>query len=247
MTGPRASFYAIEELLSQTVQPFPDLPPDQFEELRQSIKANGLEVPVLLTEDQFLYDGHQRLKALLTLGRKRISREDTRVQRGVTRANMLEHAYMTNTTRRHLSTADKAAAMHQCVARGWSQRKIARTFGMTQPAVSQLLAAYPPEHVPEVIITEGADGKTYKRSTRGRLDKIDPSERPRSTPYDRRQRIKKRLASVRQGLSHVIADAGACGRFDAFERDGITEDVDTIRGMLDTLLAALTADEEAGG
>jgi ParB-like chromosome segregation protein Spo0J len=235
------AFHSIEKLLEQSVQPFPDLPAERFDELCLSIHTQGLQNPILLSEDGFLYDGHQRLKALLAGGRKRISATDVRVQRGVTRANMLEHAYTSNIVRRHLTSADKAAAMHQCVARGWSQRKIARTFGMSQPGVSQLLAAHPSADVPDVIITEGDDGKTY---TRTKPTIREPEPRPRSTEADRRARITKRLATVRQSLSHVLADAGACGYLDAFERGAITEDVNYIRGMLDTLLAALAPEAD---
>jgi hypothetical protein len=168
MTEPTQTFYSIEKLLSQTVQPFADLAPEDFEVLKQSIKDRGLINPVLLTEDGYLFDGHQRLKALLALGRKRISAEHVKVMPNVTRDNMLGHAYASNMVRRMLTTPDKAARMHQCAAMGWSQRRIAKEFAMSQPGVSQLMATYPPEgDVPEVIVTQGDDGKTYTRTPRG--------------------------------------------------------------------------------
>jgi hypothetical protein len=231
--------YTIENLLSQSVQPFRDLPPDEFESLMLSLKTQGLQNPILLTEDGFLYDGHQRCKALLRLGRKRILAGDVRVQKGVTRANMLEHAYASNVVRRHLSTGDKVAAMHQCVARGWSQRKIARTFGISQPAVSQLLSnpEYQPENMPEVIITEGDDGKTRVRR-RGRRrpepeggDVTARDETP--TPYEYRQRIKKGLVTIAGKVSNLSTDAQMCGPFSTFEeRDGVITAIDGIIGTL---------------
>jgi ParB-like chromosome segregation protein Spo0J len=166
------SHYSIERLLSQGVQPFPDLPPEDFAVLKEDIRTKGLINPVLLTADGYLFDGHQRLKALLALGRKRISAEHVKVMPKVNRDNMLAHAYASNLVRRHITTEQKAACMHQLVARGWSQRRIAKEMSMSQSAVSQLLAAYPPEGgVPEVIITEGEDGKTYTRMPRGALPK----------------------------------------------------------------------------
>jgi hypothetical protein len=63
-----------------------------------------------------------------------------------------------------LTCADKAARRHTLVARGWSQRRIAKTFGMSQPGVSQLMATYPATgDEQQVIITTGEDGKTYTR------------------------------------------------------------------------------------
>jgi hypothetical protein len=176
MTEPTQTFYSIEKLLSQTVQPFADLAPEDFEVLKQSIKDRGLINPVLLTEDGYLFDGHQRLKALLALGRKRISADHVKVMPNVTRDNMLGHAYASNMVRRMLTTPDKAARMHQCAAMGWSQRRIAKEFHMSQPGVSQLMATYPPEgEVPEVIVTEGKDGKQYTRKPpRGRRPNPKP-------------------------------------------------------------------------
>lgn len=171
--------YSIEKLLTQTVQPFPDLPAEEFEVLTQSIKDRGLLNPVLLTEDGYLFDGHQRLKAMLALGRKRISAEQVIIRKDVNRDNMIGHAYASNMVRRMLTTADKAARMHQCAAMGWSQRKIAKEFHMSQPGVSQLMAAYPPDGgVPEVVVTQGEDGKTYTRSTRKKGRAADDANWP---------------------------------------------------------------------
>jgi hypothetical protein len=249
VTDTAPAFYIIENLLSQSVQPFRDLPPDEFESLMLSLKTQGLQNPILLTEDGFLYDGHQRCKALLRLGRKRISAADIRVQRGVTRANMLEHAYASNVVRRHLTTADKAVAMHQCVARGWSQRKIARTFGVSQPAVSQLLAveAYQPENMPDVIITEGDDGKTrvHRRPKRRPVqpeggDITTRDDHP--TPYEYRQRIKKRLNTIALSVSHLVADSQMCGEFSTFEeRDGALAAIAGIVGTLNAVAEKFAA------
>lgn len=168
-------FYSIEKLLSQTVQPFPDLPPEEAEVLRESIRVRGLLNPVLLTADGYLFDGHQRLKALLALGRQRISADHVKVMPNVTRDNMLGNAYASNMVRRMLTTADKAARMHQCAAMGWSQKRIAKEFSMSQPGVSQLMAAYPAGgDAPEVLITQGEDGKTYTRIPRGAHAKPKP-------------------------------------------------------------------------
>ena len=156
--------YSLENLLSQTVQPFPDLPPDEFEVMKESIRTRGLLNKIQLTADGYLWDGHQRCKAMVALGRTRISAKDVVINPKITRDNMLGAAMASNTVRRMQTTADRADRMHKLAAMGWSQRKIARELGMKQPSVSELMKKYPPaEGTPDVIITEGEDGKTYAR------------------------------------------------------------------------------------
>jgi ParB-like chromosome segregation protein Spo0J len=241
--------YSIEKLLSQTVQPFPDLPPDEFEVLRQSIKVRGLINPILLTADGYLFDGHQRLKALLANGRKQIYAKDVIIKENVTRENMLGYAYTSNLVRRMQTTEEKVARMYQCEKMGWSQRRIAKEFHVSQSAVSQLMAAHPPadDETPELIITHGADGKTYTRSRGGRKKKdtefYDNTER--STAYDHRQRLKKRLAEMRASGAHLLADAAACGTVDGFEMGGIREDVAAVKTTLDAMITTLDHAREA--
>ena len=72
-----------------------------------------------------------------------------------------------NSVRRHLTSEAKAQAMHKMAGRGWSQRKIAKAFSMSQPGVSKLMDKYPPaDGTPQAEVTEGADGKSYQRSRR---------------------------------------------------------------------------------
>lgn len=157
--------FKLETLLAEGVQPFPDMDFEQFEELKLSIKQTGLQDPISLTEDGLtMFDGHQRCRALLALGRKTILATDVRIVPGVTRENIWERSIAKNSVRRHLSPAAKAQAMHKMAGRGWSQRKIARAFGMSQPGVSKLMVAHPAaEGTPISDVTEGADGKVYKR------------------------------------------------------------------------------------
>ncbi len=157
--------YSLERLLSEGCQPFPDMTPEAFEELKASIKARGLQEPVKLTGDgtNSMFDGHQRCQALIALGKKRISAGDVRIVPGVTRESMWEAAITANSVRRHLTSNDKAQAMHRCAAHGWSQRKIARAFGMAQPSVQYLMSTYQREgDVPAPSTITGDDGKTYQ-------------------------------------------------------------------------------------
>jgi ParB/RepB/Spo0J family partition protein len=45
-----------------------ELSPEEFESLKQSIKANGLYVPIIVNQDGIILDGHHRYKACQELG-----------------------------------------------------------------------------------------------------------------------------------------------------------------------------------
>ena len=86
--------YKLAALLAEGVQPFPDMTFDEFEELKLSIKTTGLQDPISLTEDgSTMFDGHQRCRALIAIGRKTILAADVRLVRGVTRENMWERRW----------------------------------------------------------------------------------------------------------------------------------------------------------
>lgn len=228
--------YSLEHLLSRTVQPFPDLPPDEFEALKESIRVKGLLNKIQLTADGYLWDGHQRCKAMVALGRKRISAKYVEVNPNITRDNMLEAAVTSNTVRRMQTTADKADRMHKLAAMGWSQRKIAREFGMSQPGVSQLMEKYPPVGgTPEVTITEGDDGKTYTRAKR----ESKPSVRYAAWEY--KGAAGKMLTKVQSEMETLVRVP-----FNAIDKDrakGIHYALAKITDAATTLIARLDAGE----
>jgi ParB-like nuclease family protein len=227
---PCPSSYSIEKLLSQTVQLFPDLSPEDFEVLKQSIKDRGLMNPVVLTEDGYLLDGHQRLKALLALGKKRIIADHVRIQEGVNRDNMIRHAYTSNMVRLMLTTKDKAARMHQCATMGWSQWRIAKEFHMPEPDVSQLMAAYPPEGtLPLVIVTQGEDGKTYTPMPCGAVPKPNPWAF-NGESFKVIQKARKLLAT---GVPSGLDQTGK--RYLADELDGLAEAIEKFQQRMETM------------
>jgi hypothetical protein len=224
-TAEAPATYSIEQLLTRSVQPFPDLPPDEFEVLKASIKSRGLLNKVQLTSDGFLWDGHQRCKALLALGRKRIRAEDVTVNAGIDRANMLGAALASNTVRRMLTSADKADRMHKLAGMGWSQRRIAREFSVTQAAVSQLMAAYPPDGgTPDVQVTEGDDGKTYTSIPRG--------ARPKQKPW---QPSGIAMRSVRKTRKFIANELPA--GLDDWERAELAEELENLQEAIGEFLA----------
>jgi hypothetical protein len=155
--------YSIEELLNSGVQPLPDLPEDELTELGKAIGKGPLADPVSLSSDGILLDGHQRLKAMLRSGRKVIAAADVRIVEAANKSNALEYAVQLNVARRHLTTDDKARLARRLRAeRNWSQRKIAKLFGVSQPSVSEWFGRDLGEDAPDLdgpVI--GEDGKVY--------------------------------------------------------------------------------------
>jgi ParB-like chromosome segregation protein Spo0J len=129
--------YLIDDLLATGVQPFDDLDAEMIDNMANSLgKTNPVLVPVVITTEGVLVDGHQRLTAMRRAGRTTIDAADVRVVEG----NPLEWAVRLNVQRRHLTVEEKAATARRLKAEhGWTQTKIARLFGVSQPAVSQWL------------------------------------------------------------------------------------------------------------
>ena len=91
-------------------QPLPDLPPDEFEILKADIAENGLRYSVLQDEFGETLDGHQRLRALDSLG---IKNYPTKVIGGLTDEEKWHFALSVNIKRRHLTTAQKRQLIEQ--------------------------------------------------------------------------------------------------------------------------------------
>jgi ParB-like chromosome segregation protein Spo0J len=171
--------YPIAELLNSGVQPLEDWTAEELAALGKAIGRGQLAIPVSISSDGLLLDGHQRLKAMLAQGRKTIDADDVRVIPQATAENALEWSVELNVRRRHLSVAEKADLARKLQRqRRWSQRKIAKVFGVTQPAVNQWLRnieAATDEEQPTFVV--GEDGKTYYAAAGPR------AERPMRQPW----------------------------------------------------------------
>lgn len=141
MADDSPSRYSIDALLNSGVQPFEDLDDEAITALSKGIGRTGpLAVPVQITSDGVLIDGHQRLRAMRTAGRKFIDASDVRIVAQANADNAVEWAVRLNVQRRHLTVEQKATVARRLQReRKWSQRKIADLFGVSQPAVSQWL------------------------------------------------------------------------------------------------------------
>ena len=132
--------YSIEALLNSGVQPFADLDDEALDALGRGIGRRALAVPVAVTSDGILVDGHQRLKSMRAKGRTWIEATDVRVIADANADNALEWSVRLNVQRRHLTVAQKAEVARRLQReRKWSQAKVAQIFGVSRPAVSQWL------------------------------------------------------------------------------------------------------------
>ena len=168
--------YSIDALLNNGVQPFDDLDGEALDAIGKGIGRKELAVPVVITSDGVLVDGHQRLRAIRARGRKTIDAHDVRVLDHVDADGALEWAVKLNVQRRHLTTEQKAdVARRLQKERRWTQRKIADLFGVSQPAVSQWLRD--DDDKPTEVI--GKDGVAQRV-----LSKRPPRPKPTPDPWD---------------------------------------------------------------
>jgi hypothetical protein len=228
--------YEISNLLASGEQPYPDLDAETREYLTATIKAhNGLrQMPVHISADGILYDGHQRLKILADLGRKQIVPGEWIINSKVAgREDSYAEAMKINDIGKRQQTGKvRAAAMWEMVRRyRASQARIAKKLGMKQQSVSELMNKYKPADIADMPAERvGLDGRTINVSNIGK-DITARDDQP--TPYEYRQRIKKGLAQIAGKVSNLSTDAQMCGEFSTFEeRDGVIAAIDGIIGTL---------------
>lgn len=90
----------------------PDMPPDQFAELVEDIRANGLTEKLQLDADGKLLDGRHREKACIAAGRQ----INTRPWRGpATPEAYIRYIASSNLWRRHLTPAQRADAARELI------------------------------------------------------------------------------------------------------------------------------------
>ena len=82
----------------------PPLPPQEYAQLRDSIRERGVLQPLLITADHVLIDGHERWKAIQELG---LTKYPLRVVGNLDDAERKELAIRLNVERRHLSRAER--------------------------------------------------------------------------------------------------------------------------------------------
>lgn len=174
--------YRLDDLLSNSVQPFANLDEETLAAMGQSMGGAGeLLVPIVMTADGVLVDGHQRIKAMLDQGRTMINANDVRVIPNTTKDDALEWAVKLNVQRRHLSVQERAAlATDLRHKRGWSDGKIAEAFGVSSMTIGRWLK-YEPK-LDQVVSKDGSIQPTTNKPQQG-TEAGKPMTKPGSHPW----------------------------------------------------------------
>jgi hypothetical protein len=132
----RLNEFYTEALFQQGI--FPPLPADEYEALRESIAAQGVQVAIVVDERGDVIDGHQR---------RHIARElgidcPAEVREGLTLAERRELAITLNGPRRHMSRVQKRQLIvaELMVERDRSDRAIGRLAGVDHKTVGRVRA-----------------------------------------------------------------------------------------------------------
>jgi hypothetical protein len=145
-------------------QVLPDLPPEEYEALLEDIRSRGVQLPIEVTTEDEILDGHQRLRACEQLG---IRDYPIKVVAGLrTDVEKRHHAIRANLLRRQLSREQRRTLIADELRRTkgrLSNRTLAGLFACshhTVISVRQELEAV--GQIAQQSRTEGRDGKSYQ-------------------------------------------------------------------------------------
>lgn len=119
-------------------QLLPELAAEEYDELREDIRVNGVRVPVDIDEYGHILDGHHRVRIAAELG---IDYE-TRVLSGLTDEQKRAHALAVNIHRRQLNREQKRELIRRSLAADpqLSDRQHAERTGTSHPTVASVRA-----------------------------------------------------------------------------------------------------------
>jgi ParB-like chromosome segregation protein Spo0J len=254
-------WFDIRKLLAEGVQPFGPLADDKMAALRASIGRGGRLInPVCMTADFVLYDGHQRLNAMLAEGKVRIVIKDVRITPKSTRADALRLAVESNMLRRHMTPEESGDAARRLQHEyGWTQGEIAKHMGVSRPTVNAWLKAIrtadPDDDGPVYVRT--ADGRMYPTS----IEQPDQPEAPTKVRQsgheddsaDREITTKLlddpaklfgqkgRARTLVVNLAEILDRGLSLEVLSFVERDGLAKDLERLRRTVEATLSQLGA------
>ena len=157
-------------------QPLPDLPPDQYEILKNDVEENGLQYPIIQDELGNTLDGHQRERALNELN---IKNYPTKVIAGLTEEEKWHYALSVNVKRRQLTSAQKRQLIEQELKRtpDISNTWLGEILGVDTKSIQKVRQRLESTlEIPELKKLRGKDGKSRK-SQYGSILANTPKER----------------------------------------------------------------------
>ena len=147
-----------------------DLPDDDFQELKESIRLNGILIPIEIDDEGNLLDGHHRVRAWreLTAEGVEITEPETVIRQFDTDAEKRNFARTVNLRRRHMSREDRDKVIVDMRKDGASYRQIAEATGTSHVTainvVNNSTGKNSPVEFPDTVV--GNDGK--RRSAKKR-------------------------------------------------------------------------------
>ncbi len=235
--------------MSAPFQVMPPLSPEEYAELREDIRQNGIIVPILYDLQDRVIDGHHRLAIAAELG---IDSDDIPyITMGGTDAELRAHAYRLNLQRRHLTREDRRWLIIQMRAEGMKQQDIAEAVGVSQQTVSNVIRDVTKTgnaDLPETITDSLGREQPATKPPRERIEPApapdveepepDPSvvsspsfQRPEPEPEPEGPTVEEFLADqpAVQDASYVAAFLKALGRAD----DVLRFDASRLADLLD--------------
>ena len=157
---------------------WPPLPPDEFEELKKSLAERGFLEPIVVNENNEVIEGHQRLLAWISLGKK----EPPAIRRVNTGGDLAKEIALSveyNARRRHLGKSELALIVTRAFEKieeltqkkvirsesvqtsntetdlaKESLRKVAEKIGISRPTLSEVFESRVEELLDEVVLGE---------------------------------------------------------------------------------------------
>jgi hypothetical protein len=148
-------------------QVMPPLTPEELQQLEDSIAELGILVPVEMTLEGDILDGHHRVAIAKSLG---ITDYPVIVRKGLlSEESRIDHAFRLNCARRSLTTEQKrellAGLLLKKESAGYSDRRIASIIGVSHPTVAAVKKELRStgKIFQQTTYLTGKDGKKRKR------------------------------------------------------------------------------------
>lgn len=180
-------------------QKMPAMTEDQATTLKADIEANGVKVPVEVTEDGTVLDGHNRVQIAKSLG---ITGIPAIVRHFSTEADAVAHIFAVNLQRRHLNQADRKRLVKEYLLLNpyASDRQVAADLG---GAVTDKTVGAHRKELEEAGTVEktekrkGKDGKVRSATKAPRGGKGVSSDR------QKKEEARTRASYIRLGVSEA--------------------------------------------
>ena len=183
------------------------LSPTESDELKASIRADGVHVPIDVDEDGYVLDGNHRQKFSQSILKKDAP---FRVISGLAEDEKEAYIYRANLSRRHITPEQREliTARRKALAKKWSNQ-----FGgdKTQEEIGRLLG-----------VSQGVISRWLKEFSSMRAHKTKPSGKPGPKPKKKKKRARKLKLTVEDELDiHRQLQSGVTAR-DVASEYGVT-------------------------